>query len=407
MKEINGISKDNVSVKLGQRRTLDVNGIRNRKHLGFEHQPNASVTASSNTGCSSSVMTNDSQFSNMYMSKQAKKSISDMSVSCSETSEGSAVRAGSLEENEFPPDVDCTRMLEESSLPTSFGKREPSQSKKAKSVIHSLKFGGTIRSNYPKNKSYARVKVFDICQSEAEAEEFIRLRSPVDFLDEAEETVDELCKEQEPAQRVSIVKKCRELGIGPGGFYRPGYKDGAKLRLHMMCLGLDWDPQTRKYRKRRQIDRCKPPAIPPEFRCLVDKAILDSLTLIKRGSTVSNAEDILPRMNPDICIVNFYSEIGRLGLHQDRDESTESVTKGLPVVSFSLGDSAEFLYADHRNENKAENVILESGDVLIFGGQSRHVFHGISSIIPNSAPHILLQETKLRPGRLNLTFRQY
>lgn len=81
--------------------------------------------------------------------------------------------------------------------------------------------------------------------------------------------------------------------------------------------------------------------------------------------------------------------------------------KGLPVVSFSIGDSAEFMYGDERDVNNAEKLILESGDVLIFGGPSRHVFHGVTSIIPTSAPPFLFEQTRLVPGRLNLTFRQY
>lgn len=92
---------------------------------------------------------------------------------------------------------------------------------------------------------------------------------------------------------------------------------------------------------------------------------------------------------------------------QDRDESKESLDKGLPVVSFSIGDSAEFLYGDQRDVNKAEKLLLESGDVLIFGGKSRHIFHGVSSIISNSAPLDLVEGAKVRPGRLNLTFRQF
>lgn len=77
------------------------------------------------------------------------------------------------------------------------------------------------------------------------------------------------------------------------------------------------------------------------------------------------------------------------------------------MVSFSLGDSAVFLYGEQRNVETADSVLLESGDVLIFGGNSRLIFHGVSSIIPNSAPKFLLEETNLRPGRLNLTFRQH
>lgn len=102
------------------------------------------------------------------------------------------------------------------------------------------------------------------------------------------------------------------------------------------------------------------------------------------------------------CILSFKSL-----MFQDKDESENSIRKGLPVVSFSIGDSAEFLYGDQRDEDKAETLILESGDVLIFGGRSRKVFHGVRSICKGTAPKPLVQETSLRPGRLNLTFRQY
>lgn len=94
-------------------------------------------------------------------------------------------------------------------------------------------------------------------------------------------------------------------------------------------------------------------------------------------------------------------------LMQDRDESAESLKKGLPVVSFSIGDSADFQYGDENDVTKADKIKLESGDVLIFGGKSRHVYHGVTAILPKSAPTALLEETSLRPGRLNLTFRQY
>ncbi|KAI0531189.1 hypothetical protein KFK09_000742 [Dendrobium nobile] len=201
--------------------------------------------------------------------------------------------------------------------------------------------------------------------------------------------------------QVKIVKKCRELGIGSGGFYRPGYRDGGKLHLQMMCLGKDWSPESRSYDKSRSFDGAVPPEIPEEFRKLVDQALNDSHKYTK------NVEEI-PNMSPDICIVNFYSYSGRLGLHQDRDESEESLRKRLPIVSFSIGDSAEFLYSDVRDVDKAEKVKLESGDVLIFGGDARHIFNGVRCIKPNTAPKILIDKTtKLRPGYLNLTFRQY
>lgn len=79
----------------------------------------------------------------------------------------------------------------------------------------------------------------------------------------------------------------------------------------------------------------------------------------------------------------------------------------MPVVSFSIGETAEFLYGDVRDEEKLSKVDLESGDVLIFGGKSRLIFHGVSNTKPKTAPKWLMDETNLRPGRLNLTFRQY
>ncbi|KAL9274263.1 Alpha-ketoglutarate-dependent dioxygenase AlkB-like protein [Drosera capensis] len=209
------------------------------------------------------------------------------------------------------------------------------------------------------------------------------------------------------AEQVKIVKTCRALGMGQGGFYQPGYRDGAKLNLHMMCLGKNWDPEERNYGSIRSIDGTKPPAIPQDFIQLVKKAMKSSHEVISEGSGVRNAVNILPNVSPDICLVNFYSTSGKLGLHQDRDESQDSLDKGTPVVSFSIGDSAEFFYGDQRDIEKAEKVVLESGDVLIFGGKSRHVFHGVATVNPNSAPKMLVDETNLRPGRLNLTFRQY
>ncbi|KAL9683024.1 hypothetical protein QQ045_014836 [Rhodiola kirilowii] len=208
-------------------------------------------------------------------------------------------------------------------------------------------------------------------------------------------------------EQAQIVNICRKLGQGHGGFYQPGYQDGAKLHLKMMCLGKNWDPETSQYVDVRPVDGAKPPPLPFEFTQLVQRAIQESHQLIKEQVKTAEVENILPSMSPDLCIVNFYTASGRLGLHQDRDESEESLKKRLPVVSFSIGDRAEFLYSEQRDVVKADKVLLESGDVLLFGGKSRDIFHGVEKILPNTAPKSLLEESNLRPGRLNLTFRQF
>ncbi|CAH2053750.1 unnamed protein product, partial [Thlaspi arvense] len=207
--------------------------------------------------------------------------------------------------------------------------------------------------------------------------------------------------------QVMIVNKCRNLGLGEGGFYQPGFQNGRSLHLKMMCLGKNWDCETHQYGETRPFDGSMPPKIPVEFNQFVENAIEESQSLLATNSKKTKGRDGIPFMSPDICIVNFYTSTGRLRLHQDKDESQKSIMKGLPIVSFSIGDSAEFLYGDQRDDDKAEMVVLESGDVLLFGGESRNVFHGVRSILKGTAPKALLQETSLRQGRLNLTFRKY
>lgn len=115
--------------------------------------------------------------------------------------------------------------------------------------------------------------------------------------------------------QIAIVKTCQTLGKRPGGFYQPGYRYGAKLRLQMMCLGRNWDPEE-KYVGQRPFDGCNAPNIPEIFRRLVERVMRDAHALIEKDSRVSNPEDELPSISPDICIVNFYKTSGRLGLHQ-------------------------------------------------------------------------------------------
>ncbi|CAN0877388.1 E3 ubiquitin-protein ligase CHFR [Linum grandiflorum] len=169
--------------------------------------------------------------------------------------------------------------------------------------------------------------------------------------------------------QVKIVNQCRQLGVGSAGFYQPEFRSGDKMHLKMMCLGSSWEPDVDKYVETRTVDGAKPPNIPRDFIPLVMDAIKDSQALIARTSKpASVGNDVLPSMSPSICVVNFYTSNGRLGLHQDKAESPESLRKGLPVVSFSIGDSAEFQYAERRDD-VAGKVLLESGDVLIFGGR--------------------------------------
>jgi alkylated DNA repair protein (DNA oxidative demethylase) len=98
---------------------------------------------------------------------------------------------------------------------------------------------------------------------------------------------------------------------------------------------------------------------------------------------------------PECCLVNFYEEGARMGLHQDRDEADFDQ----PVVSISLGDAALFRIGNRTRGGKTESVWLESGDVVVMGGEARLTYHGVDRVRHGSS--------RLLPkgGRINLTLR--
>jgi DNA oxidative demethylase len=108
-----------------------------------------------------------------------------------------------------------------------------------------------------------------------------------------------------------------------------------------------------------------------------------------------NAVSDYPHL-PEACLVNFYQEGAKMGLHQDRDE----LDFDAPVVSISLGDTAVFRIGGTERGGKTKSFKLSSGDVLVMGGESRLAFHGIDRVIAGTS-------TLLKSGgRINLTLRK-
>jgi alkylated DNA repair protein (DNA oxidative demethylase) len=100
--------------------------------------------------------------------------------------------------------------------------------------------------------------------------------------------------------------------------------------------------------------------------------------------------------DPEACLVNFYREGAKMGLHRDEDEEDFSA----PVVSISLGDAAIFRIGGTERQGRTETLKLSSGDVLVMGGESRLRYHGVDRIIAGTSR--LLKDG----GRINLTLRR-
>ena len=104
------------------------------------------------------------------------------------------------------------------------------------------------------------------------------------------------------------------------------------------------------------------------------------------------------RFDPDAAIVNFYGPGAKLGLHQDGEEPSDA-----PVVTISLGDACTFRMAGvDRRTGPFTDLEFRSGDLIVFGGRNRRIYHGVPKVLDDTAPSWL----DLPPGRLSITVRQ-
>jgi alkylated DNA repair protein (DNA oxidative demethylase) len=148
------------------------------------------------------------------------------------------------------------------------------------------------------------------------------------------------------------------------------------------CGGFGWVTDRTGYR----YDQSDPetgtpwPRMPSSFRALAGQAA---------------AAIGFEGFSPEVCLINRYAPGARMSLHQDKDELDFSA----PIVSVSLGLPAIFLFGGLKRSDKTRRFRLEHGDVVVWGGPSRLVFHGVAPLADGE--HALLGRQ-----RINLTFRK-
>ncbi|WP_299956021.1 alpha-ketoglutarate-dependent dioxygenase AlkB [uncultured Roseobacter sp.] len=178
------------------------------------------------------------------------------------------------------------------------------------------------------------------------------------------------------AQR-TLLDALREV-VRAAPFVDPVTPSDKKMSVRMTAAGqYGWITDRQGYRYAPQHPQGTPwPAIP--------ESVLD----IWRDLTG------LARM-PDCCLINYYGEGARMGLHQDKDEASYD----WPVVSISLGDDGLFRMGGPQRGGKTQSIWLKSGDVVVMGGAARLAYHGVDRIRFGSST--------LMPkgGRINLTLR--
>jgi len=186
-----------------------------------------------------------------------------------------------------------------------------------------------------------------------------------------------------PAQQ-ELVTAFRAWAEPPAGLRHPRMPTGHLMTVQSVCLGWHWQP----YAYTRTADDTDGAPVKPAPAWLWDLA---------RGAVAAAYGDA-GAYAPDAVIANLYAPGAKLGLHCDGEEPADA-----PVVTISLGDTCLFRFAGvDRRTAPFMDLWLRSGDLLVFGGPTRRIYHGVPKVLPGTAPAGL----GLPPGRLSITVRE-
>jgi alkylated DNA repair dioxygenase AlkB len=177
-----------------------------------------------------------------------------------------------------------------------------------------------------------------------------------------------------------------------GVFCHPKLRRGNQMSLEMACWGWHWNAIDYKYYPTRiDHDNSKVDSVP------------DFIKEIAKKFSLQHFPYHIPDW--DILIVNYYKNTAKLGNHVDNSESKEALKIGHPVVSFSIGASCLFEVSKFRVStlnDEREEFILDHGDVLLFGGQDRLIYHQVRNILPTDNAFA----NGMDGGRVNFTLRK-
>ncbi|HEY9329998.1 MAG TPA: alpha-ketoglutarate-dependent dioxygenase AlkB [Streptomyces sp.] len=184
-----------------------------------------------------------------------------------------------------------------------------------------------------------------------------------------------------------LVAACRAWARGPVPLRHTALPGGGVMSVRTVCLGWHWQP----YRYTRTADDVNGAPVAPFPQWLAE---LGRAAVAEAYGT----EGPVRTYAPDAALINFYDDAARMGMHQDKEERSAA-----PVVSLSIGDTCVFRFGNTENRGRPyTDVELASGDLFVFGGPSRHAFHGVPRIRPGTAG----PGTGMSGGRLNLTLRE-
>ncbi|GGR83067.1 alpha-ketoglutarate-dependent dioxygenase AlkB family protein [Streptomyces nojiriensis] len=183
-----------------------------------------------------------------------------------------------------------------------------------------------------------------------------------------------------------LLAACRAWARPPAGLRTVRTPGGGVMTARQVCLGLHWYPYG--YAP-TAVDGDGAPVkpMPPWLAELGREAVT---------AAYGDPPESGPGAAYDIALINFYAGDSRMGMHRDAEERSTA-----PVVSLSLGDTCVFRFGNTASRGRPyRDVELRSGDLFVFGEESRLAYHGVPKVLPGTGP----RELGLT-GRLNITLR--
>lgn len=183
-------------------------------------------------------------------------------------------------------------------------------------------------------------------------------------------------------EQAALVTQARDIAHRvkgtPVAMQRPRVGQG---QMAAWLLSLGWFWQTQPYRLVREVDGHTVPEVPANYQVIAN-------------NIMNQAREIDPLAGPtptvETALVNFYPPGAGMGLHVDAEEESDNA-----VVSLSIGEETIFRIQE-------TDLLLMSGDALVFGGPARRAYHGVKAPREATGP----ETTGLKEGRINITMRQ-
>lgn len=181
----------------------------------------------------------------------------------------------------------------------------------------------------------------------------------------------------------------------PDGFaYYPnliGFEKGMALYEHLTSQLVWQQPEIQVYGKKHRIPRLQSYVAAPDVQYAYSNHKLDNQAWTEPLQAIRKKLSQHYQCEFNALLLNWYRDgLDTMGWHSDDEPE---LGPDPVIISLSLGASRKFKIK-HKQTGQVYDLLLEHGSCLVMYGESQRAYQ-----------HALPKQTKVKGGRVNLTFR--